>query len=107
MPRTTATAIVSSRAGTAFTAEIDGDTVNGHQVANTGNTRIIVRNSGASARTFTVVIPKTVDGQSVASKTKSIAAGATEIFGPYPTDTYGNMLMFDVNNAELKIRVIE
>lgn len=107
MPRVTLVPAVSDRDGENLVAEANGDPVNNHQVVNTGNTRLIIRNSGAVARTVTIRISKTVDGQSVTSKTKAIPAGETHVFGPYPTDTYGNLLLVDVDNAELKLRAIE
>jgi hypothetical protein len=107
MPRVAITADVSSRGGTALSAEVNGDPVNFHQITNTGNTKLLIRNSGAVSRTVTIIFSKTVDGQTVTNRTKAIAAGATEVFGPFSIEEYGTTLLFNVDNAELKIRAIE
>lgn len=47
---------------------------------------LIVRNADASSKTVTVVVPGTKYGQALADITKSIAAGAFAIFGPFDSD---------------------
>jgi len=94
-----------TRAGVAPPAETNGDATNNHTVNNDGKVIILVRNSnGAStARTVTFRVNKTVDGQAVASRAVSIPAGASRYFGPFPVETYGEDLLVDVDNAELKL----
>ena len=109
MPRVVVTPVVSDRDGEALTAEVNGDPVNNHYVTNTGKTKLLIRNANgaATARTVTIRLFRTVDGQSITSKTKAIPAGETHIFGPYPVNDYGTQLLIDVDNAELKLRAIE
>lgn len=98
----------SSRAGVALPAETSGDASNNHTVQNDGHTIVLARNSngGSTARTVTVHVSKTVDGQAVASRATSIAAAATAVIGPWPTSEYGTSVLLDVDNAELKLRAV-
>lgn len=100
---------VATTAGTVLPNEQDGDPVNNHYLQNSGKTKLLVRNSNgaATARTVTLRLYRTVDGQSITSKTKSIAAGATAVFGPFDQTDYGTQVLVDVDNAELKLRAIE
>jgi hypothetical protein len=109
MARVQVPVTVSTRDGVALPAETTGDPVNNHYVQNSGKTKVHVHNTnGAStARTVTIHVARTVDGQSVTSKTKSIPAGETDVFGPFPQDDYGTQLLIDVDNAELKLRAVE
>lgn len=107
MPRALLTPAVGTTNGAKLVNEVDGNTVDGHYLANSGRTRLIARNSGAVARTVTIQLFRTVDGQSVTSKTKAVPAGETWIFGPFPKDDYGTQVFVDVDNAELKLRAIE
>jgi hypothetical protein len=94
-----------TRDGVAAAAEVNGDATNGHQVTNDELVILLVRNSnGAStARTITFETPGTVDSQAVADRTKSIPAGTSQYFGPFPVNVYGSTLLIDVDNAELKL----
>lgn len=94
-----------TRDGVTAGTEANGDVANGHQVQNDERVFIQVRNSnGAStARTVTFETPGTVDQQAVADRTSSIAAGVTKLFGPFPVSQYGDTLLIDVDNAELKL----
>ncbi|MEW1551346.1 hypothetical protein [Streptomyces tsukubensis] len=84
-----------------------GDPVNHHQMMNDGRTILQVQNSGSTvARTVTFRIARTVDGQSVTPKAETVAAGVTEVFGPFPTDDYGGKMLIDVDHAELKLTPI-
>lgn len=97
-----------SRTGVALPTETTGDATNFHTVVNDGNTIILARNtnSGSTARTVTVHLNRTVDGQAVASRTYSVAAAATKALGPFPTGDYGSSLLVDVDHAELLLRAI-
>lgn len=105
MPRVNVPVTEITRAGVANATEVDGDATNNHQVVNDGRVFVEARNSNATstARTVTVHVERTVDGQAVASRTNSIAAGATERMGPWPVADYGNLLLVDVDHAELKL----
>ncbi|MFD8595355.1 hypothetical protein ACFV1L_10175 [Kitasatospora sp. NPDC059646] len=109
MARGTIAVSISDRAGTVLPAATVGDPVNGHVVANDGRVGLLVRNTGSTVgRTVTVRLSGTLDGQAVsATRTKTLAAGADALFGPYPKDMYTASLLVDVDNAELTIRAIK
>lgn len=94
-----------TRAGVAVTSETTGVPADNHSMINNGKTYLLVRNSnGAStARVVTVHLSGTLDGQTPAPKTYSIAAAATKRIGPWPTNLYSSLLLIDVDNAELKL----
>ncbi|WP_250029805.1 hypothetical protein [Paractinoplanes maris] len=106
MPRATLTVNNITKAGIAVPTETNGDTVNGHSLPNDGaKTFLLARNSnGAStARTLTVRLQGSVDGQAITPKTYSIPAGQSRYIGPFDTSRYGSSVAVDVDNAELKI----
>lgn len=92
-----------NRGGVAPGAEVTGDAVNGHAMANDGKCFLLVRNAngGSTARIITFHLNGTIDGQSVTPRTTSIAAGASRYFGPFPPNTYGASLLIDVAHADL------
>lgn len=98
---------ITTRDGVLLPAETNGDATNFHYVINSGKTKVHVRNSGAVSRTVTFKFYRTVDSQTVASRTKAIPAGETHVFGPFPVEDYGSQLLIDVDNAELKLRAVE
>lgn len=97
----------ASRTGTGTTdpTPVTGDPTNNHQTTNDGNVVLRVQNTnaGSTARTLTVRVSKTIDGQAITSKTFVIPAAGVRWIGPFPTDTYGRQLLIDVDNAELKV----
>lgn len=104
MPRTNVPVTQITRAGVAAPAEITGDPVNNHVVSNNGRVVLLVRNSGSTvARTLTLRLPGTTDGQSITPKTVSLAQSTSRYIGPFPTGDYGSQLQIDVDNAELKL----
>lgn len=98
---------VSDLDGRLLPTETTGDAVNNHYFRNTGKTRLFVRNTGAGARIVTIYVSKTVSGQSVTPITKSLAAGTTEVFGPYPVSDFGSTVNVDVAHAELMLRTVD
>lgn len=98
---------VSDRDGTALPTETTGNATDNHYFNNTGRTKLLARNSGASGRLVTIHISRTVAGQSVTPITKTVAAGATEVFGPYPVSDFGSVVNVDVAHAELMLRTID
>lgn len=94
-----------TRAGVAAGAEVTGDSTNHHSTANDGRVFLLVRNGNgaATARTVTLIVPGTIDGQSVASRTVSIAAGASRYIGPFPKATYGGTVNVNVEHSDLKL----
>lgn len=105
MARTVLTPLEVSRDGVALAAGTTGDAVNGHSVANDGNVRLVLKNTNGSttSHTATFHIVGQVDGSQVPARVETIAAGATEEFGPFPTTEYGNPLLIDLSSAEVHI----
>lgn len=104
MARTNVPVTEITRAGVAPANPITGDPTNNHAVANDGHVVLLIANTGATvARTATVRVTRTVDGQTPASRTYSIAQSTSRYIGPWPTGDYGTTLQVDVDNAELKL----
>ena len=107
MARGTLSVKQASRDGMDMGTATVGDATNGHVVANDGKTGLLVKNTGSTlARTVTFKLFKTVDGQSVTPRAESVPIGATYLFGPFPTDSYGANLEVDVSHAELTIQAV-
>ncbi|MGX1129903.1 hypothetical protein RKD49_002093 [Streptomyces glaucescens] len=106
MPRTNIAATQASRSGTVLPAAAAGDVANGNSTANDGRVVLLVENTGASSRTITFQTTVSVDGLTAPVRSETIPAGETQVFGPFPPNDYGNPLGFNVDNAELTIRVI-
>lgn len=112
MPRVEVAPTQTSRAGVAPPAEVTTDPANNHKWNNTGKEIIIARNNGGTPKNIVFVIPGSVDEQALADRTIQIPAGATRVFGPFPTTTYNqnensepSMAYFDVEAAS-DIKVI-
>lgn len=105
MARTAVPVTAITKAGVAPTAETTGDSVNNHSIPNDGKTVILAHNTNASstARTLTVRLSGSVDGQAITPKTYTIAAAASRYIGPFDTTRYGSTLLVDVDNAELHL----
>jgi hypothetical protein len=108
MPRTTLTAIQATRAGAVLPAATAGDVTNGNQIANDGRVILIVKNTNAAstARTITFATVKSVDGLIAPTRSETLAAGETQVFGPFPATDYGSTLAINVDNAELTIQSV-
>ncbi len=108
MPRAALTATHTRRTGRVMVAEANGNVTDGHTVPNSGNTKILVRNSSVDTPyDVTIHVRKSVDGHEVAEQITEIPATQSWIFGPYDRDNYGEDLWINVENAALKIQVIE
>jgi hypothetical protein len=107
MARGAIATFVSSRTGTMLGTETTGNTVDGHFLQNSGKTRFTARNSGASPYTVTIGFSRTVQGQTVTPMVKTIPAGETHFFGPFPTADYGSQIKIDVNNVAIMLRGLE
>lgn len=93
-----------SRAGVAAPAETNGDATNGHTVTNNGRMFLLVHNAGTTvSRTVTLRLSAVHDGQSVTPKTVALAQSTSRYIGPFPQGEYGDQLLVDVDNAELKL----
>lgn len=103
MARTPVPVTSITRAGVTAAAEVNGDTVNGHSVANNGSTFIVVRNNGATPRTLTINLQGSVDGQPITARSISVAASATRYVGPFSTTQYGTTIECQVDHADLRL----
>jgi hypothetical protein len=103
MPRVIVPVTQFSKAGIAPAAEVTGDPTNLHYLFNDSQTVILVRNNGASTRTFTAQFAVTFDGQSVTGKPYSIPATSSRYIGPFETGTYGTTMNVDVDHADLRL----
>jgi hypothetical protein len=108
MPRTSLTAIQASRSGTTLPAATAGDATNGNSIANDGRTILIVKNTNAAStsRTITFATVRSVDGLVAPTRSETLAAGETQVFGPFPATDYGSTLAINVDNAELTIQAV-
>ncbi|MGW2170400.1 hypothetical protein ACWC1C_07690 [Streptomyces sp. NPDC001705] len=107
MPRTPVPLTVVTRNGVAPPTETNGDPTNNHVIGNNGKMLVLVRNAGSStARTVTLRVRNTIDGQSVTPRTVSVPQSASRYMGPFPIDQYGTQLQIDVDNAELKLTAL-
>lgn len=91
-------------------SETTGDAVNGHAFTNDGRVYLQARNSGASSYDVTIATPGTVDGNAVADKVVSVAAGVTKVIGPFPMSAYNqsdNTVNVDVSNAALMLLALQ
>lgn len=105
MARAAITPVTPSRAGVSAAVPAAGDATNFNTVANDGKTILIAKNTNGSstARTIDFILKRTVDGVTPDRTAVSIAAGATKVFGPFPTNDYGTALDFDVSHAEVEV----
>lgn len=104
MPRVNVPVTLITRSGVAPATEVNGDATNNHSVVNDGLVWIEVRNSGSTvARTVSANFANTIDGQTTPAKTWSIPTSSTRRIGPFPVRYYGDTLLIDVDNAELKL----
>lgn len=112
MPRVTLTKTNSPgpypTAGVAVTMTA-ADTVNKEQFALTGREIVLVHNTGASSRTYTITSIADKQGRTGDITTQTIAAGAIHVLGPFGLEgwqqTDGN-LYIEANNTEVKWGII-
>lgn len=89
MARVNVPVTVISRSGVAPPAQTNADSANGHYISlNDGTVWIEIVSSDAGAQTVAFKLPGLVDGQALADKVVSVAAGATAIAGPFPISSY-------------------
>ena len=105
MPRVAITPVTPSRAGVTAAVAVAGNASDFNTIANDGKTMIIATNTNgsATARTIDFILKRTVDGVTPDRDPVSIAAGASKVFGPFPTNDYGTALDFDVSHAEMTV----
>ena len=112
MPRVTLTRSNSPgpnpTAGVAVTMTA-ADTVNKEQFALTGREVLIIHNTGASSRTYTITSVADPFGRLGDITAQTIAAGAIHTVGPFGLAGWqqtGGFLYIEANNAEVKFGVI-
>lgn len=108
MARTALTAIQATRSGTTLPPATAGDATNGNSIANDGRVILIVKNTnGAStSRTITFATVRSVDSLANPTRSETLTAGETQVFGPFSPTDYGNTLAINVDNAELTIQAV-
>jgi len=105
----TATSVTKvSRTGlTAFPApSVAGDAGNGNVSPNDGATMIAVLNGdAAAAHNLTVELATGVDGLTSGTRTYVVPASAsgTQVVGPFPIESYGSRLLWNVGSTQLKV----
>jgi hypothetical protein len=82
--------VQGSRNGLIISSGLTAASSGGDQFANTEREQLIVKNADASSKDVTFVSQQTVDGQAVADKTVTVAAGDTMAFGPFPAGTFND-----------------
>jgi hypothetical protein len=82
------------------------DAANDMQFVNDGHTFVLVINTGASARIAQAVIIEAIDGVIPAPIDYNIPAGPglPVVLGPWDPQTYGSLMLFNTNHADLAIR---
>lgn len=103
MPRTALPVAGITLAGVAAPAWNDGDPDDLNSVVNDGRTVLIVRNDGVVARTLTVPLVVTVDGQTVTPRTYTVPAGATRYLGVFDTVRYGTTMLLNPESSDLQL----
>lgn len=89
MARTLVTVTAVNRTGSDITILANAATASdGDNFPNNGKTFLIVTNGAGAPITVTVQTPRTVDGLAVAEYTNTVTNATTEIFGPFPVDTF-------------------
>lgn len=108
MARTLITPTTVTRAGVAPPAETTLDVANGNYSPNDGGTYFLIHNTGSTVvRNLTVSFRGAVDGSTIAPRAYALAIGTSLWAGPYDVTTYGTVLNYNGDNAELKISVLQ
>jgi hypothetical protein len=93
MSTATITPIVTSRSGSDFTSASQAANPTADLWAGTGKEWLVVNNGSGSSITVTLAYSATggvIDGQTLPNRTVTVAAGHTEIIGPFPTGLYND-----------------
>lgn len=93
------TTLVAKRSGNGVSLAGVSAAGSGDTFVNTGNEVVVVKNGGGSPITVTVPIVATVDGQAVTDLTATVAAGATQLIGPFPPGIYNDTKVAGGNAA--------
>lgn len=99
MPRTNL-AVVNVDADGAAVGATAADAVNNNMFDGGSNVFLVVRNTGAGVRTITIITPATAGGLAIADVGPvNVAAGATMVFGPFPSNIYAQPSGDDVGKV--------
>lgn len=108
MARTLITPTAVSRAGVAPPAETTADVANGNTSPNDGSTYLLLHNAGTTVvRNLTVSFRGTVDGQTITPRSWAVPISSSLWIGPFDTTTYGTVLNYNGDNAEMKVSVLQ
>ncbi len=108
MARVAIVKTVPLTSGVSPVAEVDGDTVNGHECNLSQKTAFTIRNAdGAASHSVTFITQQTVDGLAVADRIVVIPASATRVFSKFDTRVYGKLMQIDVDSTQLKLQAME
>lgn len=114
MARTNLTPTEVTAAGVALPAT--AGIADGHKYDNRGEEILVIKNTGAGAHTVTVVTPRTVGGLDIEDQENTIAAGATEVMGPFDPGTFNQpsgadrgkvFVNYDASPGELSVGVLK
>lgn len=88
---------------------VAADVANGNyvDVDNNGTTLFVAaKNTGGSPYTVTFVTPGTsgAGGYAITDEVKTLAAGDTKWYGPFPQSDFSKQLQIDVQNAAVKLQ---
>lgn len=108
MARADLTVTSVSKSGVADPTATAGNATDGHKLANSGRTHIVVTNTSAdTAYDVTFITKTTVDGLAVEDYVVEVAADSTVHFSGFQTTVYGSELWIDVENAALELKAFE
>lgn len=85
---------------------VAGDVTNGNVTGNDGATMLAVFNAdGANPHQLTVQVASGVDGLTAGPRpyTIPVSGSGTQLVGPFPIQFYGSQLVWNVDNANIKV----
>lgn len=104
MPATNIPVVTATRSGVTWPAT-DGtaaDVANGNSVTNGPSICVLVFNGAAGSSTVTFKTPNAPGGLAIADDVKTLAAGERKVYGPFPTNLFGDVLEFTGSVATVK-----
>lgn len=102
----TSVASVGRKAFTAFPQpSVAGDVTNGNVSPNDGATMLAVFNADTSTHVLTVQVISGVDLLTAGPLTLTVpvTSAGTQLCGPFPLRYYGSQLLWNVDNANVKV----
>ena len=74
-----------------------------YKIANTGQTFLYVKETGATTPSLTIDTPLTVGGLAVSNQVIAFTANQEKIIGPFPPHLYGDTLSITSSTANLSL----